>query len=440
MAKKVDFNLETAKQNFREAADEARGGNPAPLIDGFSKLIDIFEALMSGPARVGVILDMQKQHILVDVNGNLTVRTATAEEKRKLKVGSRVLVKESGVMLLDCPFEPEGVIATIKEDKGKWALASYGGQERRVRKVPTVTYRVGDQVLSDGHFIFEKLDDKGTVKNFTPSNTLSWDQIGDLVDAKKAIRNAIKTRSRFATALGKKPTRGVLLFGPPGCGKTLLARAAATEISEGTDGAFVYIKGPELLSKWVGETEEKIRKIFSDAKKYHEEHGRSCVVFIDEAEAILGKRGAERSSVNSTTVPQFLSEWDGIDESGAFIILATNRPNDLDEAVMREGRIDRKIHVTRPNAEAAQAIAKIHLAKVPVTESIEVLARSTQELISQLPHLSSRISGALIAGAIDQAVDLALDRSEESGVLSPLSLTDIHAALHNMNKEYQALT
>ena len=164
--------------------------------------------------------------------------------------------------------------------------------------------------------------------------------------------------------------KGFLLHGPPGCGKTLIGKATAynlterlkTESGEEIEGTFLHIKGPEILNMWLGESERKVREIFLAAREKRAE-GKLAFVFIDEAESILGTRRAMRShSISNTLVPMFCAEMDGIEPlQEVVIILATNRPDLIDPAILRPGRIDRKIKVTRPNKEAAQDIFSIYL-------------------------------------------------------------------------------
>jgi proteasome-associated ATPase len=152
----------------------------------------------------------------------------------------------------------------------------------------------------------------------------------------------------------------------------LLVKATTTAVgdafgSEAISSGFIYIKGPELLSKYVGVAEERIAGLFRRTREHKAKHGFPCVLFIDEAEAILSKRGTGISSdINNTIVPAFLSEMDGLEETGAVIILATNRSDILDPAVVQEGRIDRKIHVGRPDAKSALDIFNVHMRNIPL--------------------------------------------------------------------------
>ena len=221
--------------------------------------------------------------------------------------------------------------------------------------------------------------------SFSEATGVDWDDIAGLEEAKKQIIEALEypiTYKDFYAAYGKKRSKGLLFYGPPGNGKTMLGKAAATSIAKLYKGepGFIYIKGPELLNSYVGATEGKIRKLFSEARSFYIRTGNPAIIFIDEADAILPRRGSGRSSdVEKTIVPQFLAEMDGLDESGAVVILATNRPESLDEAVLREGRVDKKIRIPRPDKVVASAILKICLKKTKLAEPLEEMVNKAVE-------------------------------------------------------------
>jgi proteasome-associated ATPase len=202
--------------------------------------------------------------------------------------------------------------------------------------------------------------------------------------------------------------------GPSGCGKTLLARAVATSV--GADkGGFLTIKGPEVLDPYVGVTEQTIRAIFKQAKEYKLAHNREAVIFVDEAESLLAKRGAWGNYMGQTVVPTFLTEMDGLEESCALVILATNRSDTLDPAVIRDGRIDHKIEVGRPTEEEAANIFEIYLNPMPVKTSMSVkqLAEQAAEVLYSVHNQHLPHSGAMIAGIVDKASSFAIRRSIE---------------------------
>jgi SpoVK/Ycf46/Vps4 family AAA+-type ATPase len=268
---------------------------------------------------------------------------------------------------------------------------------------------------------------------------IDWADIGGLKSQIDDIRETIElplANAKLAKELGLKPSKGILLYGPPGCGKTLIAKAIASTVigAKRVDAeAFTYIKGGELLSMYVGQTEQRIASIFKNAREYSAKTGKRSVIFIDEAEALLNKRGSRRSSdVDSTIVPTFLAEMDGFDEHGPFMLLSTNLPNSLDEAVIREGRIDSKIEIFRPTSADSFDIFKIHLNKVKIAEDIDDLAKfATDTLFAH--QASSNVSGAMIETIVDTAIRKALSR-KVSDKKSPLGVIeeDIQKAIDSL--------
>lgn len=245
---------------------------------------------------------------------------------------------------------------------------------------------------------------------------IDWSDIGGLKSQIDDIRETIElplANAKLAKELGLKPSKGILLYGPPGCGKTLIAKAIASTVigAKRVDAeAFTYIKGGELLSMYVGQTEQRIASIFKNAREYTARTGKRSVIFIDEAEALLNKRGSRRSSdVDSTIVPTFLAEMDGFDENGPFMLLSTNLPDSLDEAVIREGRIDQKIPVHRPDESDSFDIFKIHLSKVKLAEDIDDLASFGAKCLFA-SKIADKVSGAMIETVVDSSIRKALSR------------------------------
>ncbi|WP_457741529.1 AAA family ATPase, partial [Thermococcus sp.] len=202
-----------------------------------------------------------------------------------------------------------------------------------------------------------------------------WDDIGGLEEVKQELREAVEWPLKYPKAferLGIEPPRGILLYGPPGTGKTLLAKAVANE----SEANFIGIRGPEVLSKWVGESEKRIREIFRKARQ-----AAPTVIFIDEIDAIAPSRGAEGDRVTDRLINQLLTEMDGIQEnSGVVVIAATNRPDILDPALLRPGRFDRLILVPAPDEKARFEILKVHTRRVPLAKDVklEELAKKTE--------------------------------------------------------------
>ena len=295
---------------------------------------------------------------------------------------------------------------------------------------------IGDTVHLDafGVVILAKLPNK-TSYTVEPE-TVHWADIGGLVEAKKEMIEAIEmplTHKDMFARFNKKPAKGILLYGPPGCGKTMLGKAAATAVAKlfgntKTPG-FFYLKGPEVLSKWLGESEANIRALFNKAREFKKTTGSPAVIFIDEAEALLHSRKDTEYKGTVGIVPTFLAEMDGLDESGAVVMLSTNQPNSLDTAIIRDGRIDKKVHVHRPSQKDTEDIFAKYLKKIPTAGG----AHAPDELSEELFHdkfsfydvtlkdgevrkfgLKNIVSGAMVAGIVESAISIAMHREIET--------------------------
>jgi len=197
---------------------------------------------------------------------------------------------------------------------------------------------------------------------------VKWSDIGGLEEVKQQLREMIEWPLRKPETfkrLGIQPPRGILLYGPPGCGKTLLAKAVASE--SGVN--FISVKGPEVLSMWVGESEKKIREIFRRAKQV-----APSIIFLDELDSLTPRRGAHTGShVTETIVSQILTEISGIEElKGVVIIAATNRPDLIDSALLRPGRIDRFVLIPPPDEKARLEILKVHTKDMPLAKDVNI--------------------------------------------------------------------
>ncbi len=232
-----------------------------------------------------------------------------------------------------------------------------------------------------------------------------WDDVGGLDDVKEELREAVEWPLKYPEAfagLGINPPKGILLYGPPGTGKTLLAKAVANE----SEANFIAIKGPEVLSKWVGESEKNIREIFRKARQ-----AAPTVIFIDEIDAIAPARGAEGNHVTDRLINQLLTEMDGIQEnSGVVVIGATNRPDIIDPALLRPGRFDRLILVPAPDEKARLEIFKVHTRKVPLAEDVN---------LEELAKRTEGYTGADIEAVVREAALLAMRRALQEGVIRP---------------------
>jgi len=225
---------------------------------------------------------------------------------------------------------------------------------------------------------------------------VKWSDIGGLEQVKQELREAVEWPIKHPEAfkrMGIKPPRGILLYGPPGCGKTLLAKAVATE----SEANFITIKGPEIFSKWVGESEKAIREIFRKARQ-----AAPCIVYFDEIDAIAPIRGLGfgDSAVTERVITQLLTEMDGIQSLENVVVLAsTNRPDMLDLALLRPGRFDRLIYVPPPDYEARLEIFKVHTRNMPLAEDVD---------LQQLAKMTEDYSGSDIEAVCREAGMLAL--------------------------------
>ena len=221
---------------------------------------------------------------------------------------------------------------------------------------------------------------------------IDWKDVGGLNNVKEELKEAIEWPLKHADLFSKadiKPPKGILLYGPPGTGKTLLAKAVASK----SESNFISIKGPELLSKWVGESEKGIREVFRKARQ-----AAPCVIFFDEIDAIAPRRSGTNggdSHVTERLVSQMLTELDGLEDlKGVVIIGATNRPDIIDEALLRPGRFDRLLEITIPNKDARKQILQIHLKKKPLGADVN---------IDKLVDLTDRYTGAEIEALVNAA-------------------------------------
>lgn len=233
---------------------------------------------------------------------------------------------------------------------------------------------------------------------------VKWEDIGGIESVKVELREAVEWPLKYPKSfenMGIKPPRGVLLYGPPGTGKTLLAKAVANE----SEANFIQVKGPSLLSMWVGKSEEGVRKIFERARQVS-----PCVIFFDEIDALASKRGHESGTrVTERVLNQLLAEMDGIEDlSNVIVVGATNRPDMLDTALMRPGRFDRIVYVNVPDKEGRLQILNIHTKKVPLDKSID---------LKELAKETEGYSGADMESLVREAAMLALRENKEAMVV-----------------------
>ena len=252
---------------------------------------------------------------------------------------------------------------------------------------------------------------------------VSWDDVGGLDQLKEELREAVEWPIKHKEAfdyVDVETPKGILLYGPPGTGKTLIAKALAKM----TESNFINIKGPELLSKWVGESEKGVREIFRKARQ-----AAPCIIFLDEVDALVPRRGSggSESHVTENVVSQILTEIDGLEElHNVLIIGATNRLDIVDEALLRPGRFDRIIEVPNPDVQGRKHIFEIHTKKKPLASDVN---------ISNLVELTEGFSGAEIAAVANRAAIIALKRyvSSDSQNIKDIKITN-QDLLDSLNK------
>jgi transitional endoplasmic reticulum ATPase len=254
---------------------------------------------------------------------------------------------------------------------------------------------------------------------------VNWEDVGGLQEVKEELQEAIEWPLKHADLFAQadvQPPKGILLYGPPGTGKTMIAKAVATT----SESNFISIKGPELISKWVGESEKGVREVFRKARQ-----AAPCVVFFDELDAIAPRRGGSEgdSHVTERVISQVLTEMDGLEDlKGVVVIGATNRPDIIDEALLRPGRFDRILEVPIPDKEARKQIFQIQTRKKPLdTSSVN---------IDMLVDVTEGMTGADITALVNAAAMIAIkehiENKEKSGDKLKISMKHFEAALNKL--------
>jgi transitional endoplasmic reticulum ATPase len=262
--------------------------------------------------------------------------------------------------------------------------------------IPSDTLRKIIVTMNDFMDVIKEMEPSAMREVFVEIPDISWDDIGGLESIKQEMQEAVEWPLKYQgifTFADAVPPKGILLYGPPGTGKTLMAKAAANE----SEANFISIKGPELLSKWVGESEKGVREIFRKARQ-----AAPCIIFFDEIDAIAPKRGGDfgDSHVTERLISQLLTELDGLEIlTNVVVIGATNRPDIVDAALLRPGRFDRLLYVPPPDRDSRIQIIKIHIKKKPLDDSVD---------IEKLADQTEGYTGADIASLSSAAVMLAL--------------------------------
>jgi len=468
------------------------------------KLNSVVEKLTAPANRIGTLLDLPAEGMArIMVGGcEFYANVDPRVEQKDLLIGCQVLVNEAYVVIRSLGYDLNGPILKVREvlADGRLRMDQEPGRQgillQRAAELRDVEFKPGDEVRVDPslRLVIERLEKsqtEGHVLDEVPSVT--WEHIGGQKVAIAAIRRAIEYpllhHQTFQQYQFTQP-KGFLLHGPPGCGKTLIGQATAASLAQlvkekagklsddrtnkdGKDtfppierGSFLHVKGPEVLNMWVGESERIVRDLFAQARE-RRQAGFLPFIFIDEAESILGTRRAARSyNISNTLVPMFCAELDGIESlHDVVVILATNRPDLIDPAVLRPGRIDRKVKISRPNREEATDILGIYFSsEIPLNADTIQLHQGNQELARQamistmLDRLFARtdenrvlairlrngrretlyrcdlLSGAVLASIVRRAKEQAVEREIE-GTSGGISEEDLSIAVKDEFRE-----
>ncbi|HKE99335.1 MAG TPA: proteasome ATPase [Actinomycetes bacterium] len=385
------------------------------------------EKLTAPPSGYGTFLGVNPDGTVnISTGGRkLRVNVHPDIDPKSLQQGQELMLNEALNVIEACAFEIQGEVVTLKELLGPdRALVIANADEERVVQLSEPLrnrkLRAGDSLLLDAKsgFVLEPVP-KPEVEELILEEVpdIAYQDIGGLADQIEQIRDAVELPFLHADLYAEhqlKPPKGVLLYGPPGCGKTLIAKAVANSLAKkaaeitghaASKSYFLNIKGPELLNKYVGETERQIRLIFQRAKEKSAE-GVPVIVFFDEMDSIFRTRGSGISSdVENTIVPQLLSEIDGVEQlKNVIVIGASNREDMIDPAILRPGRLDVKIKIDRPDARSAGDIFSKYLVPgLPIARS--VLGEHGDDRAAALEHM------------IDKTVDHMYSESEENRFL-----------------------
>ncbi|HKZ05846.1 MAG TPA: proteasome ATPase [Methylomirabilota bacterium] len=436
-----------------------------------SSLREEVDKLCAPPSTYGVYLSVNEDATvnILSQGRKVKVNLHPSIKAEDIKPGQELVLNEGLNVVETAGYEIQGEVVILKEvlDEARAVVTLRADEDKvgiiadplRIEKL-----KVGDHILMDGKsgYLLEKLP-KSEVEDLTLEEVpdISYENIGGLSTQLETIKDAVELPYLYADYYKEHhlaPPKGVLLYGPPGCGKTMIAKAVANNLAarisekrgEKVKGFFLNIKGPELLNKYVGETERKIREIFVKAREKAAEDV-PVVVFFDEMDALFRTRGSGISSdVETTIVPQLLAEIDGVEHLRNVIVIgASNRQDLIDPAILRPGRLDVKIKIERPDASAAVEIFNKYMtAELPIHQdevrkhgdvqsAVDSMIRATVEEMynlgednrflevtyangdKEILYFKDFSSGAMIESVVRRAKKLALKRyiqSAEKGI------------------------
>ncbi len=366
---RIDFVLEALRNVYKQYTDK-----------------DVLEAIQRTYDEVKSLEDKEK--IKEVVKRNLSEEIVQDLEREIIKAMLRELADQTH------GFVGADIEALCKEAAMK-ALRRYIPQiDMNSEEIPLELLESMKVTYDDFKSALKEIEPSAMREVLVEVPKVTWDDVGGLEDVKREIIEAVEWPLKYPEKFKKfgiKPPKGVLLYGPPGTGKTLIAKAVANE----AEANFISVKGPELLSKWLGESEKAVRKIFKKAKQV-----APCIIFFDEIDAIAGMRGLEENRAVERVVNQLLTELDGLEElEGVVVIGATNRPDIIDPALLRPGRFDRLVYVRPPDKKSRLAIFKIHTRNMPLAEDVD---------LEELADMTEGYVGADIEAVCREAVMLAL--------------------------------